>query len=95
MKENFFTGNNFESPLSNQPEIYKIMEDARLEFDDAKRKILNDRLQEILHEEQPYIFLYHRPGLVALDARFRGVTQHVMGVDPREWWVPVALQRYP
>lgn len=75
-------------------EADKLMEDARVEFDDAKRKVLNDRLQEILHEEQPYIFLYHRPGLVALDARFRGVVQHTMGIDPREWWVPVAMQRY-
>ncbi len=75
-------------------EADKLMEDARVEFDPAKRKILNDRFQEILHDEQPYIFLYHRPGLVALDARFRGVKVHTMGIEPKEWWVPADLQRY-
>ncbi len=85
-------GSNFSGFVNTEAD--KLMEDARIEFDEAKRKVLNDRLQEILHEEQPYVFLYHRPGLIAIDARFRGVKVHTAGIDPLEWWVPTALQRY-
>lgn len=75
-------------------EADRIMEEARVTFDAEKRRALNHRLEEILHEEQPYLFLYHRPGLIALDKRFEGVVVHTAGIDPLEWWVPVAMQRY-
>jgi len=76
------------------PEADRILEQARKEFDHDKRIEMYHRFQEILHEEQPYLFLYARPGLVALDKRFQGVTVHKAGIDPLEWWVPVAMQRY-
>jgi peptide/nickel transport system substrate-binding protein len=73
----------------------KILEDARQEFDQAKRIKLYHRHHEILHEEQPYLFLFARPGLLAVDKRFRGIIVHKGGLDPLEWWVPAALQKYP
>lgn len=71
-----------------------LIEKARLEFDRDKRIKLYHRFQEILHEEQPYIFLYARPGLIAVDKRFQ-VTSHTAGIDPMEWWVPKTMQMYP
>jgi peptide/nickel transport system substrate-binding protein len=75
-------------------ELDKILEEVRITFDDEMRYAMNHRLEAILHEEQPYLFLYHRPALVGLDARFRGVVNHTGGIDPLEWWVPAQMQRY-
>ncbi len=85
-------GSNY--PGLKNPEVDKILEEVRITFDNEKRYALNHQLEAILNEEQPYLFLYHRPALVALDSRFRGVNVRTAGIDPLEWWVPVSLQRY-
>lgn len=71
-----------------------LLEEVRITFDNEARYALNHKFEAILHEEQPYLFLYHRPGLIALDSRFKGVHIYTAGIDPLEWWVPVAAQRY-
>jgi peptide/nickel transport system substrate-binding protein len=86
------SGSNY--PGLQNSEVDAILEEVRITFDDEKRFAMNHRLEAILHEEQPYLFLYHRPGLIALDARFKGVVIHTAGIDPLEWWVPTGLQRY-
>ena len=73
----------------------QLIEDGRLQFDQAERVKLYHRQQEILHEEQPYLFLYSRPGLIAVSNRFRGVILHTGGLNPMNWWVPKELQKYP
>jgi len=75
-------------------EADQIMEEVRVTFDAEKRYELNHRLEAILADEQPYLFLYHRPGLSALDSRFKGVVIHTAGIDPLEWWVPASMQKY-
>jgi peptide/nickel transport system substrate-binding protein len=67
---------------------------ARQEFDAEKRDKLYHRFQEILHEEQPYTFLFTTEALVAVARRFENVTVYPMGLAPREWWVPTASQKY-
>ena len=71
-----------------------IMEQARLEFDQAKRVAMYHRFDAILHDEQPYTFLFCIQELEALDKRFAGVKVYKFGLDSREWWVPANLQRY-
>ncbi|MCE5242810.1 MAG: peptide-binding protein [Syntrophobacteraceae bacterium] len=71
-----------------------IMEKARTEFDAEKRIRLYHRFHAILHEEQPYTFLFSTDALVAISRRFQDVNIYAMGPDPREWWVPKALQKY-
>jgi len=75
-------------------EADRIMEQARLEFDRQKRAQLYHRLHEIIHEEQPYTFLFCRKALLAVDKRFHNIRMYPYGPDPREWWVPKHLQRY-
>ncbi|HOE66354.1 MAG TPA: peptide-binding protein [Candidatus Hydrogenedentes bacterium] len=75
-------------------EADKIIEDARKEFDRDKRVAMYRRIHQIQHEEQPYTFLFCTKWLMVLDKRFHGVTMYPLGADTREWWVPVALQRY-
>jgi peptide/nickel transport system substrate-binding protein len=75
-------------------EADRIIEDGRLEFDREKRVALYHRFHEILHEEQPYTFLFCRKALTAADKRFRNTKVYPYGMYNIEWWVPAELQRY-
>jgi peptide/nickel transport system substrate-binding protein len=76
-------------------EADEIMEKARLEFDHEKRANMYHRLSEIIYEEQPYTFLFTRQTLAAVQRRFHGVKVYKLaGLDQREWWVPLSLQKY-
>jgi peptide/nickel transport system substrate-binding protein len=73
-----------------------IIEAARTEFDREKRIGMYHRFGEILHEEQPYTFLYCNKGLMAVDKRFQGIKIYKLrpGYDVLEWHVPKPMQRY-
>jgi peptide/nickel transport system substrate-binding protein len=76
-------------------EVDRILTDYRIEFDAAKRKVLYDRFQEILYDEQPYTFVYAPKSLAAYDRRFHGVTWYPAGGSAEaEWWVPTVVQKY-
>ena len=75
-------------------EADRLIETARQEFDAARRRSLYSRFGEILHEEQPYTFLFTTEALVAVARRFENVHVYPMGLAPREWWVPIGAQRY-
>lgn len=68
-------------------EADEILEKARREFDDDKRAKLYHRFHEILHEEQPYTFLYANPELKAVSRRFTNVNVYLMGLDIKEWGI--------
>ena len=86
------TGSNYPGFVNEEAD--QIMETMRGEFDHSKRIELYHRFHEILNEEQPYTFTFARTGLVALDKRFHNVKVYKPGLDPLEWWVPLAMQRY-
>lgn len=75
-------------------EADKLIEQARVEFDREKRKELYRRFAEIVHEEQPYTFLFCRKSTVAVNKRFENVTVYPLGIDFVEWHVPLPLQMY-
>jgi len=76
-------------------EVDRILEAYRTEFDEAKRIELYNRFQRILHEEQPYTFLFLQEAITAWDRRFAGVTWYPSGsTDFGEWWVPLDRQKY-
>ena len=85
-------GSNFVGFRSEEAD--RIIETARQEFDLEKRIPLYHRFHEILHEEQPYTFLFTAEALVAVSRRFENVNVFPMGLYPLEWWVPLELQRY-
>jgi len=76
----------------------RIIEEAREEFDRDKRIALYHRFQEILYEEQPYLFLLAPKALAAGDKRIYGIRTYPFGLDAPEyqryWFVPQSLQRY-
>ena len=85
-------GSNY--PGLESDEIDRLLEEARLEFDDQKRAEIYHRYHEVIHDEQPYIFLYMRPGLIAVDKRFHGINNKKGGMTPLDWWVPKEDQKY-
>ena len=76
------------------PEADAIIEEARGTLDDDKRNKMYHRFHRILHEEQPYTFIYTRPEQRFLDKRFENVIVHKLGLDHHEWYVPEEKQRY-
>ncbi len=60
---------------------------SRMEFDEDKRNIMYRRFHEILHDEQPYTFLFCTPALSVVSRRFENVKVHIMGLDYREWTI--------
>ena len=78
-------GSNFIS-FENE-EADRLIEAARVEFNEERRNALYTKFQKILHEEQPYTFLFASDSLVAVARRFGNVVVHRAGLDPREWTV--------
>ncbi|MFP4502767.1 MAG: peptide-binding protein [Candidatus Hydrogenedentota bacterium] len=76
------------------PEADALIEEARATFDRDERVKLYEQFHAIVHEEQPYSFLFIPKALLAVDKRIHGITIYPFGPDPREWFVPVELQRY-
>jgi len=85
-------GSNY--PGFKNAEVDDILQTARETFKREDRIEMYHRFHEILHDEQPYLFLYARPGLVAFEKRIHGVIEHNSGLDPRDWWVPANMQKY-
>jgi peptide/nickel transport system substrate-binding protein len=74
--------------------VDEILEQYRREFDEQKRIGLYKEFQQILHEEQPYTFLYVSKRVSAVHRRFDGVEVFPDGLRPIDWWVPLAKQKY-
>ena len=64
-----------------------ILEVYRTDFDMDSRIELYRRFQEILHEEQPYTFLWKSRVVSAYSRRFHGVNWYPAGAVNQEWWV--------
>lgn len=85
----------------NNSEVDKLCEEGRTTFDLAIRTKDYHRIHEIIHEEQPYTFLFFSPDLMAVDRRFQGVevSQQGLGIfdfypGQLSWWVPLNQQKY-
>jgi peptide/nickel transport system substrate-binding protein len=75
----------------------ELMDLARLEFNQTKRKAYLDEFQTILHEEQPYLWLYAPYTLLAVHKRIQGVTPAPAGIgyNQPEWGIPAAWHLRP
>lgn len=81
----------------NNPQADRLMVAARETFDQAARKKSLDQFQEILHDEQPYLFLYAPYSLIAVHKRVKGIVPMPAGIgyNSTEWYVPKEQQLYP
>jgi peptide/nickel transport system substrate-binding protein len=73
-----------------------LLEKGRRSCQQAERKQYYQRIQEILAEEQPIIFLYFPDALPAMSQRVHGIVESPNGIrfNFTEWYVPRSLQRY-
>lgn len=78
----------------NNSETDRLIEEARMEFDTTKRNEIYHKFHRLLHEEQPYTFLFRSKARVAVHKRFEGVVIHPFGLKPLEWWTPEAKRLY-
>ena len=76
------------------PKADMLIEKARMTLDKDKRNALYHRFHSIIHNQQPYTFIYTRPEQRFLDKRFENVIIHKLGIDEHEWYVPRQLQKY-
>jgi len=78
------------------PEVDELLEKGRRTFDINKRKRIYYRLQEILAEDLPYVFLYVPDAIPILHARFKGIKPSPIGItyNIHKWYVPGRLQRH-
>jgi len=78
------------------PEADSLIDAARTEFNVEKRIALYHRFQRILHEEQPYTFLFSSMRKPAYDRRFKGVKWYPFrpGYQLDEWFVPKEERKY-
>lgn len=78
------------------PEVDELLEKGRSTCVQADRKKYYDRVQEVLAEDEPIVFLYFRDGLPVVSSRVRGIVPSPQGIDYNfnEWYVPLNLHRY-
>ncbi len=83
------------------PELDKLIEQARSTVDEEKRMPLWQKCSLILHEDQPYTFLYNTKSLVFIDQRIRNIGRSKLGLNyvsrfnmPNPWYVPKAQQKW-
>jgi len=80
----------------NNPEIDALLEKGRRTFDIEGRKKAYFRIQEILADELPYIFLYVPDATPIVHSRFKGIKPTPIGISYNlpKWYVPKHLQRH-
>ena len=78
------------------PEVDALLEKGRATCHQSERVAVYQRIQEILAEDQPYVFLYFRETLPVVTSRVRGIKVEPAGIDYNfiDWFVPKSLQRY-
>jgi peptide/nickel transport system substrate-binding protein len=69
------------------PQADAIIDAARSEFDDERRNRLYREFGRILHEEQPYTWLYVHPTMTLIHRRVHGVRTSLSGWRYEDWWV--------
>ena len=78
------------------PEVDALLEKGRRTYDMDERKRAYSRIQEILAEDLPYIFLYVPDATQIVHARFKGIKPSPIGIEYnlQKWYVPKQLQRH-
>jgi len=80
----------------NNAEVDGLLEAGRRTFNMAERKKAYFRIQEILADELPYIFLYVPNATPIVHARFKGIKPTPIGIGYNfpKWYVPKKMQRH-
>jgi peptide/nickel transport system substrate-binding protein len=72
-----------------------LIDEARSTIDEETRMPIWHEAHRIMHEDQPYTFLFFPKTLAFMDKRFEHVRVTNLGLNPRvEWYVPQDRQRW-
>lgn len=76
------------------PKADSLMQVALITLDRAEAKPMWDAYQEIIHQDQPYTFLYYLTERVGVSQGLKDVTTDARGhlVSIAEWWIPESQQ---
>jgi peptide/nickel transport system substrate-binding protein len=76
-------------------ELDKYIDAARVEMDEQERLKLWHEVHRVLHEDQPYLFMWTTKAVVFVNKRFENVQSLPLGLsDTDEWFVPRDQQKY-
>jgi peptide/nickel transport system substrate-binding protein len=77
-------------------EVDALLVRGRRTCQQSERKRIYDRLQEILAEDEPLVFLFFRDVMPAVASRVKGIVPGPIGIDYNtpQWYVPKRLQLY-
>ncbi|MFP4144063.1 MAG: peptide-binding protein [Phycisphaeraceae bacterium] len=76
-------------------ELDRLIDEARQTLDKDERMAMWHEAHQILHEDQPYTFLFFSKAVVFVDQRIRNVEVTQSGMNERtELYVPAELQRW-
>lgn len=75
------------------PEADKLIEELHKTFDDDARTAIYHKFHKLLHEEQPYLFLFSQDNLVAINGRYQNLRIFPLGLEERILWVPRDRQK--
>ncbi len=80
----------------NDRRVDKLLEEGRRTFDFKKRKEIYKNIHRILHNKQPYLFLYFSDAKHVIDKRFKNIESAKAGIryNFTKWYVPVELRKY-
>ncbi len=78
------------------PEVDALLERGRRTVDQAERKRIYDAFQEILHRDQPYLFLFAPYALPILASSVQNVAAAPAGITYNftKWWIPRDRQTF-
>lgn len=76
----------------NNPEVDRLIEAGRTTLNKPERMETWRKIHRIIHEDQPYTFLYALPKRIFLDGRFKNVVPRAYREFQQEWFVPAADQ---
>ena len=72
------------------PEVDRLWEEGRREYDIEKRKAIYWRINELMAEDQPYTFLFVPLGITALQKKFELVEK---GPNDKEIYRPIKMEK--
>jgi peptide/nickel transport system substrate-binding protein len=79
------------------PEVDALIRQVRVTIDDAKRVPLYHKIQKLIYEDQPYMFLWFQKELFLVDSRIHNVQGGPLGLPSSvrtEWYVPRKQQKW-
>ncbi len=74
------------------PEADRLIEEIRQCFDPDKLLQLYHQFHALIHQEEPYLFLFSASSLNAINKRYRNLREFPLGFSERILWVPKSEQ---